>query len=250
MRVWRITSGLLVAASFAASTAAAQPPGGTARPDAGGPVLVLPFVNLTGDPAEDWIGAGIAEALAAGFPAGTAVVAQRGLPSAADAPADAPVAVDEAVGAGRADDAPFVLVGAYQRFGSRLRITARVVSVAAGEVVRSAIADGAAHDLFDLQDRVLRALSGSETAAGAAPTLRQEPAAGDFAPPADADPAPGANASSTGTVPPAGAVSAGGTGASSHPPDAVWTDHCTRSAPDRARPKASAARAASGSAAS
>ena len=204
MRVWRITSGLLGAAFLAASTAAAQPPAGTARPDAGGPVVVLPFVNLTGDPAEDWIGAGIAEALAAGFPAGTAVVAQRGLPSAADAP----VAVGEAVGAGRALDAPFVLVGAYQRFGSRLRITARVVSAAGGDVVRSAIVDGAAHDLFDLQDRVLRALSGPETAADAAPTLRGEPAAGEFAPSADADPAPGANASATGTAPPAGAVSA------------------------------------------
>ena len=213
MRVWHITSGLLFAAFFAASTAAAQPPAGTARPDAGGPVVVLPFVNLTGDPAEDWIGAGIAEALAAGFPAGTAVVAQRGLPSAADAP----VAVGEAVGAGRALDAPFVLVGAYQRFGSRLRITARVVSAAGGDVVRSAIVDGAAHDLFDLQDRVLRALSGPETAADAAPTLRGEPAAGEFAPSADADPAPGANASATGTAPPAGAVSAGRTGPAGTP---------------------------------
>ena len=140
MRVWRITSGLLAAAFFMASTAAAQPrwrPAGTVRPYAGGPVLVLPFVNLTGDPAEDWIGAGIAEALVAGFPAGTAVAAPRDRAAAAGTSAEAPVSADQAVGAGRALDAPLVLVGAYQRFGSRLRITARVVSVAAGEVVRS-----------------------------------------------------------------------------------------------------------------
>ena len=221
MRVWRITSGLLGAAFLAASTAAAQPAAGTARPDAGGPVLVLPFVNLTGDPADDWIGAGIAEALAAGLPAGTAVVGRRGLPSTADAPADAPVAIDEAVGAGRALDAPFVLVGAYQRFGGRLRITARVVSAAGGEVVRSAIADGAAHDLFDLQDRVLRALSGPGMPIAATPVAPPAPRdVGDVGtPPAAAPvvraPAPVPAVAATAPAVAPGAVAPGGFTASS-----------------------------------
>ena len=206
-----------------AGSAAAQPPSqpaGTVRRD-GAPVVVLPFVNLTGDPADDWIGAGIAEALAAGLPAGTAAVAPRGRGTAADAPADAPIPVDEAVGAGRALDAPFVLVGAYQRFGSRLRITARVVSAAGGEVVRSAIVDGAAHDLFDLQDRVLRALSGSgmpTPTTAVAPTAPRDsgnvgpaPAAPPVAP--APPPAPAMAAPPTAVAP--GAVAPGGSTAGS-----------------------------------
>ena len=179
MRVRPITSALLVAAFFAASTAAAQPPAGTARPDAGGPVLVLPFVNLTGDPAEAWIGAGIAEALAAGLPAGTAVAARGDRASAPDTSAEAPVSVARAVDAGRALDVPFVLVGAYQRFGAQLRITARVVAVETGDVVRSAIVDGHSHDLFDLQDRVVLALSAPDAPDGGAGTgtPREETAA-------------------------------------------------------------------------
>ncbi len=184
-------------------------------------MLVLPFVNLTGDPADDWIGAGVAEALAAGLPAGTAIVARRGLPSAADAPADAPVPVDEAVGVGRALDARFVLVGAYQRFGSRLRITARVVSAAGGEVVRSAIVDGAAHDLFDLQDRVLRALSSPAMPTATTPVAAPAPRnVGDVGtPPAAAPvarapaPLPAVAASAPAVAP--GAVAPGGFAASS-----------------------------------
>ena len=38
-------------------------------------VVVVPFANLTGDPADAWIGAGVAESLATGFPAGVTVVA-------------------------------------------------------------------------------------------------------------------------------------------------------------------------------
>ena len=181
MRVWRITSGFLVAAFLAVAMAAARPaaqPAGSARQDAAAPVLVLPFVNLTGDPAEDWIGAGIAEALAAGFPAGTAVVGGRDPASAPSTSAEAPVSAARAVDAGRALDVPFVLVGAYQRFGSRLRITARVVAVETGDVVRSAIVDGHSHDLFDLQDRVVLALTAPDAPAGAIGTPREEAAGG------------------------------------------------------------------------
>ena len=55
--------------------------------------------------------------------------------------------------------------GGYQRVGDRLRITARLVEVRTGTVASATMVDGAAADLFALQDRVaadLLAAAGSE----------------------------------------------------------------------------------------
>ena len=176
--VWAVLTTAALAAAPAAAQPAAVPSGGPLA----GTVAIVPFTNLTGRPADDWMGQGIAEGLVAGFPAGTATVVRRDRAAAEDMPAAAPVSADDAVAVGRAADVPFVVVGAYQRFGSQLRITARVVSVAAGDVVRSAIVDGASQDLFDLQDRVVLALSTPETPAGTgAGTPPLDPAADPFA---------------------------------------------------------------------
>ena len=177
----RVHRALALAAALALALAAGASAGASAQPagaPAGGPpaarVAIVPFANLTGDRADDWIGQGIAEALVSGFAAGTAVVV-RGDGADMDG---APVPVEEAVGVGRALDAASVVVGAYQRYGSQLRITARVVSSAAGDVLRSAIVDGDSHDLFDLQDRLLAALSAPEAPAGAVAAPRVGSAAG------------------------------------------------------------------------
>ena len=182
--VWAVLTGMALAAAPVFGQPAPAPAGGSLP----GTVAVVPFTNLTGSAVDDWMGLGIAEALAAGFPAGTAVVARRDGTVAAEEAADAPVSAEDAAGVGRALDVPFVLVGAYQRFGSRLRITARVVSVTAGGVVRSAIVDGGPHDLFDLQDRLVLALSAAEAPAGGAGAPSGGPAADASASPAGAGP--------------------------------------------------------------
>ncbi len=191
---------VLVGMALAAAPVPAQGPAAPFGAPPAGAVAVVPFTNLTGSSVDDWMGQGIAEAVVAGFPAGSAVVVQRGRAGTGDAP-EGPVSAGEAVDVGRALDVPFVLVGAYQRFGSQLRITARVVSAASGDVVRSTIVDGASQDLFDLQDRVVAALAAPE-AAGRAGASREEPGAGVSAPLAGA-------ASSAGTVPPGRAGSFG-----------------------------------------
>ena len=196
---WAVLAGVVLASVPVAAQPAAVASGGPLADT----VAIVPFANLTGSPADDWMGQGIAEALVAGLPAGTAVVAQRDAAAAADAP-DAPLSAEEAAGVGRVLDVPFVLVGAYQRFGSQLRITARVVSVAAGEVVRSAIVDGHSHDLFDLQDRLVLALTASDMPAGTVGIPREDPAAG-------------ASASAAGTSSSEGAMASGRTGLSGRP---------------------------------
>ncbi len=103
-----------------------------------GTVSVLPFTNITGEPGDAWIGAGIAEALVADL---------QGAPGFE-------------VVTGEQIDVPWVLSGAYQRVGNQIRITARLVEVASGAVIRTAKVDGAMADLFGLQDRLAVDLAG------------------------------------------------------------------------------------------
>ena len=210
MRMTRIASGLLAAALAAASPAPAQPPSGpAATPGDGLLVLVVPFANLTGDPAEDWIGAGIAEAVAADLQAaGTRTVR-------------APAAVrgdggpDGALEAGRRAGAGRVVAGAYQRLGDRIRVTARLVGVADGEVLQSATVTGAVADVFALQDQVAAALRSAARAGSQPPGAADPPSAParpgpPRTPPAVAGGEPAAPAGSRGPFAPAPPVRAAG----------------------------------------
>ena len=162
----RIVSGLLVAALAAAFPAPAPAQSdATASTGAGdAPVLVVPFTNISGDPADDWIGAGLAEAVVVDLEmAGARVVrppavARRGagLQGALEAGGQA--------GAGR------VVSGSYQRLGDRIRVTARVVDPADGAVLRSVTVTGRVSGIFDVQDRIAAQLrSGPELPGGPAP---------------------------------------------------------------------------------
>ena len=92
-----------------------------------GTVSILPFANITGEPGDAWIGAGIAETL---------IVDLQGAPGFEDV-------TGEQIGA------PWVVSGAYQRVANQIRITARLVEVASGAVIRTATVDGAMDDLLD-----------------------------------------------------------------------------------------------------
>ena len=135
----------LGAAGLIASAAASAVPearGQTAPPAvrAAGPVEVAAFVNLSGDPADAWIGDGIAETLAADL----------GRPGVRLPPG---LRVD----------------GAYQQVGGRLRITAQLVDAGSGRVVAGARVDGPLADLFGLQDDLAARLGAGMRRAGAAP---------------------------------------------------------------------------------
>ena len=132
-------------------------------------VAIVPFTNLTEDPADDWIGAGIAESLTTGLPGRYAVISRARVSDTASEGGGA-AATDEALAVGRRLGAQYVVSGAYQRLGEVIRITGRFVDVATGVIIRSAKVDGALDDLFSLQDRVVAELSSpSPRAAAAAP---------------------------------------------------------------------------------
>ena len=117
-------------------------------------IAVVPFVNITGNPADAWIGSGIAETLAADLERAGMLVVRGASSQPAGAPAPGANAADPLLEAGRALGAAWVAGGAFQRLGDRLRVTARVIDVGSDAVVHAVTVDGAVADLFDVQDEV------------------------------------------------------------------------------------------------
>ena len=111
-------------------------------------VLVQPFVNLSDQPGDAWIGAGIAETVATALAgAGLAAVVWDGDREPRNRRAGTTGAVAERQGFGSS------VTGAYQRTGDRVRITARVTDALGDTVIGSAVIDGHINELFALQDR-------------------------------------------------------------------------------------------------
>ena len=193
----RLLAGLFV---LVAAPGAAQPP----------VAAVVPFTNVSRQPADDWIGAGIAETVAADVQrVGMAVVGwgaadryRAGAASGGSGPGEAEAATPGAVAAWRDRGVTWLVDGALQRVGDRLRVTTRVVDVASGAVAFNARVDGTWQDLFETQDRVAAAVAGwlsSRSAPSASPTALPRPS-----PPPAAFAAGGANApgpGSTGAAP-------------------------------------------------
>ena len=125
-------------------------------------VAVMTFSNITREPADDWIGSGIAETVSSDLKnihgltlIGRARVfdALRNLSSGAHL--DESLAID----VGRRLGATWVVVGGFQRLGELVRITANFVDVGTGEVRRTVKVDGRIGDIFALQDKIVFELS-------------------------------------------------------------------------------------------
>ncbi len=174
---------------LAAAGAAAQPRAPTPPAPAVRTITVLPFRNLSGAAADEWIGGGIAETLGAALTVAptAAFVPPEDLGRAhreatgTDLDAADAAAVLETC---RALGIRWLVVGEYQRVADHLRVTARVVATESGAAVHWMQADSAAAGLFDLQDRLVDSLaryleeSGGPPRAGPdAPGRAQQPAA-------------------------------------------------------------------------
>ena len=128
-------------------------------------LAVLTFTNVTREPADDWIGTGIAETLTADLRnvrnldvIGRAQVFE--LLKTFDAGVDTR---DDrlTIEIGKRLGAWWVVSGAYQRLGDRLRITAQLTEVWTGSLLRTVKIDGRVDEIFELQDRIVFDLSRS-----------------------------------------------------------------------------------------
>jgi tetratricopeptide (TPR) repeat protein len=123
-------------------------------------IAVITFSNITREPADEWIGSGIAETVTADLKSiqGLTVIgrervfdALRNLRKGGAESLDDRFAID----IGRGLGARWIVAGGYQRFGTDIRITARFVEVANGVVLRNVKIDGPLADIFRLQDRIV-----------------------------------------------------------------------------------------------
>ncbi|MGH9755068.1 MAG: protein kinase domain-containing protein, partial [Blastocatellia bacterium] len=127
-------------------------------------VAVLRFNNVTKSPEDDWLGVGIAETVTADLKnvEGMTVIGRELIYEALRRwNAENHTDFDEkfATRVGREVGARWIIGGGYQRIGEMLRITARFVEVANGEVVKTVKIDGRMSEVFDLQDKIVYELS-------------------------------------------------------------------------------------------
>lgn len=118
-------------------------------------IAVLDFENVTGDPEIAWLRAGIAETVTSdlGRLDGFHPVDRRRIVEAARR-------TDGSIGAMASQlGATHVVSGGFQRIGSQLRITARLVEVASGRALADAKVDGPLAEVFRLQDAIARAFA-------------------------------------------------------------------------------------------
>ena len=124
-------------------------------------VAVVPFLNISRDAADDWIGDGIAETVSADLESlkGLVVIGRDVVASALGTDASGSLDASAAARLGRAVEAGWVVTGGYQRVGPRLRIIARLVDVRIGLVAETLTADGTLDEIFVLQDRIVAELA-------------------------------------------------------------------------------------------
>jgi serine/threonine protein kinase/Tfp pilus assembly protein PilF len=121
-------------------------------------IAVLTFTNVTRDPSDDWIGTGIAETVTADLKnvQDLAVIGRGQISELLNAMRPSETASEHLpVEIGRRLGAWWVVSGAYQRLGERIRVTAQLVEVLTGKLIRTVKVDGRVDEIFELQDRIV-----------------------------------------------------------------------------------------------
>jgi adenylate cyclase len=119
-------------------------------------IAVLPFQNMSGDPAQEYFADGVVESITAGLSGirDFFVIARN---SAFVYKGRAAMAQD----IGRQLGVAYLLEGSVQRDGARIRVTVQLVETAHGAHLWAEKFDGALDDIFDLQDRITALVAGA-----------------------------------------------------------------------------------------
>ena len=122
-----------------------------------GTVVVVPFVNVSGDPNIDWLGTGIAQTVTADLEQfqDLSVIDREGLARDLADTSDDMSAREVA----RERGVSWLVDGGFQSLGDQLRITARIVDVKTGGTHATVKIDGRLDEVFALQDRIVAELA-------------------------------------------------------------------------------------------
>jgi serine/threonine-protein kinase len=116
-------------------------------------IAVLPFVNMSPDPENEYFGDGLAEELI------NALVQLRGLRVAARTSAFSFKAAQQSISdIGRQLHVDSILEGSVRKVGKRIRVTAQLINTADGYHLWSERYDREMEDIFDLQDEITHAI--------------------------------------------------------------------------------------------
>ena len=127
-------------------------------------IAVLTFTNVTRGASDDWIGTGIAETVTADLKAiqNLAVIGRAQIFEMLNAMRPSETESERLpIEIGRRLGAWWVVSGAYQRIGERIRVTVQLVEVLTGRLIRTLKVDGRVDEIFELQDRIVFDLSRS-----------------------------------------------------------------------------------------
>ena len=119
-------------------------------------VVVLPFDNMSGDPAQEYFADGVVEALTA------ALSRIRSFFVIARSSAFAYKGTPKNVGhIGRELGVAYLIEGSVQRAPGRLRITVQLIETSTGNHLWAERYDGTEDDIFELQDRITEQVAGA-----------------------------------------------------------------------------------------
>jgi serine/threonine protein kinase/Flp pilus assembly protein TadD len=160
--------------AFESSSMTTRPPGSGPKPaflpeqrveQGERSLAVMAFANVTREPADDWIGEGIAETVTSDLKNvhKLAVIGRAQIFELLKNMSPGRDSNDDrlAIELGRRLGAWWVVTGAYQRMGTRIRITAQVIEVLTASLIKTVKIDGGIDGIFELQDRIVFELSRS-----------------------------------------------------------------------------------------
>jgi TolB-like protein/class 3 adenylate cyclase len=144
-----------LAASAVSSTGIAAPNADVAS-SSGPSIAVLPFVNMSGDPEQEYFADGIVEEIitALSHMRWLAVIARNSSFTYKGKSVDVKLV-------GRELGVRYVLEGSVRKSGNRLRITGQLIDAASGTHLWADRFDGGLEDIFDLQDQVTASVVGT-----------------------------------------------------------------------------------------
>jgi TolB-like protein/DNA-binding SARP family transcriptional activator len=119
-------------------------------------LVVLPFMNLSGDPGQDYFADGVTESLTTDLSRirGAIVIARNTAFTYKGKPLDVRMI-------GRELDVRYVLEGSVQRDANRMRVNAQLIDAETGNHLWAERFDKPLADLFDMQDEIAARLAGA-----------------------------------------------------------------------------------------
>ena len=120
-------------------------------------VAVIDFQNITGHDDDAWLSGGIAETVIVDLSkiSSLRVVSRERTLKTIARYSEGKLSDRQVIDIGKQLRVRWVVWGAYQKMGDRIRITAHFTDVPTGDLLNSTKVDGAMNDIFDLQDTII-----------------------------------------------------------------------------------------------